>query len=287
MLTLPRTALIVGGSGGIGAAVARRLAGAGARVFLVGRDLTRLEQRAHELRGQTVAFAAADASRSTEMLRAVERCARELGDPDILVNAAGVHGPIGPFRTLSADEWWRAVEVNLRGTANACSAVVEGMAGRGWGRIINFSGGGATAPRPAFSAYASAKAAIVRFTETLAEELRGTGVTVNAIAPGMVDTPLHDSILAAGEAAGADYAETRKMRSGTGAAVSAEPAAQLTAWLASDEAAWLSGKLVSAVHDPWREWGRTEVAELSGRPWLTLRRLDAHTIASLSRGQSA
>jgi NAD(P)-dependent dehydrogenase (short-subunit alcohol dehydrogenase family) len=276
-------AVVTGGGRGIGAAVARALAVAGARLFLVARTAAELEQVANGIdgTGAEADFAAADVADEASVERAVHECTLRFGAPDVLVNAAAVHGPIGALWEVDTEEWWRAHRINLLGTMLCCRAVIPGMRARGRGRIINFSGGGATAPRPGSSAYASSKTAVVRLTETLAEELRGSGVTVNAIAPGTVDTRLQDDVIAAGPAAGADYDIVERLRAtGTGG-VPAELAAALTVYLASDAAASLTGRLISAPHDDWKSWDEMQLLMLADSPWLTLRRLDTHTLRAL------
>src|SRR6185295_16249153 len=121
-----------------------------------------------------------------------------IGEITILVNNAGVCGPMRRVEDSDWDAWVRAIEVNLFGTALMSRAVIPLMRARGYGKIINLSGGGATAPLPRFSAYAASKAAVVRLTETLAEELRDARIDVNAIAPGALNTRLLDEVLAAG-----------------------------------------------------------------------------------------
>jgi NAD(P)-dependent dehydrogenase (short-subunit alcohol dehydrogenase family) len=279
-----RVALVTGAGRGIGAAVARELARNGARVLLVSRTQAELDAVAGVIRaeGGVARLFAADVTQREAVREAVAACAAELGDsPSILVNAAGVYGPIGRLWEIDEDAWWQAQEVNVRGTMLACAAVLPSLVERGWGRIVNFSGGGATAPLPRFSAYAAAKAAVVRLTETLAEEVRDHGITVNAIAPGAVDTRLQDAVLAAGAAAGDLYERMLRMRQTGEGGVPPELAAGLAAWLASDAAAGITGKLISAPHDGWQEWGNAELAKLASSPWLTLRRLDEFTLRPL------
>lgn len=280
-----RTALIVGGGRGIGAATARACAAEGAAVFLVSRSAAELAGVAHMIgaAGGTASFATADVSDAAQLDEAVAACTSSLGEPDILIAAAAVHGPIGRSWEVDPAEWFRAQQINVFGTLLACTAVIPGMIRRGWGRIITFSGGGATAPRPGFSAYAASKAAVVRLTETLALELAGHGITVNAIAPGAVDTRLHDSVLAAGPRAGAAYVQTQALRESGAGGVPAELAAALAVFLASDAAAELTGKLISAPHDAWREWNDAQLAALASSDWLTLRRLDRFTLGRLDR----
>lgn len=278
-----KVALVTGGGRGIGAAIARAFAAEGARVFLVSRTRSELERVASRLATapSAVGYHAADVSDPRAVAAAVEECASSLGPIDVLVNAAGIYGPIGLTWDVDAEEWARAVDVNLMGTLHPCRAVIPGMLERGGGRIINFSGGGATAPLPRFSAYAATKAAVVRLTETLAEELAPHGVMVNAVAPGAIDTTLQDEVIAAGERAGELHERMRRLRENGEGATPMEVPVALAVFLASDAAAGLSGKLVSAPHDGWRDWDADRIAELMARPWLTLRRIDPYTIRPL------
>ena len=127
---------------------------------------------------------------------------------DILVNNAGVYGPMGPIEENDWEAWVRAIQINLFGTVLMSRAVIPIFRGQNYGKIINLSGGGATAPLPRMSSYAASKAAVVRLTETLAEELRDAHVDVNAIAPGALNTRLLDEVLAAGPSASARRSTT-------------------------------------------------------------------------------
>ena len=279
-----RTAFVTGGGRGIGEAIARALAAEGARVFVMSRTAAELERVVAAIRGEggEADFAEADVADAAQATRAVRRCDVSLGPPAVLVNAAGVYGPIGPFREVDAAAWKRALDVNVMGTVHCCQAVLPVMIANGNGRIINLSGGGATSPLPRFTAYAASKAAVVRFSETLAEEVREHGVTVNAIAPGAVDTRLQDEVMLAGARSGDLFDRIRRLReTGEGGVPAALPAA-LAVFLASDAAASLTGKLISAPHDGWQDWDAARIADLAASDWLTLRRLDAHTLAPLA-----
>lgn len=289
-MTASRVVMVTGAGRGIGAAVARAFAADSAAVFLVSRTAAELSRVADEIRkaGGRAEYAQADVSVQSAVADAARRCEAELGAPDVLVNAAGVYGPIGATWEVDAAQWWRSQEINVLGTLLTCQAVLPQMIARRSGCIINFSGGGATAPLPRFSAYAAAKAAVVRLTETLAEEVREFGIRVNAIAPGAVDTRLQDEVLAAGAAAGQLYDRMRALRETGAGGVPAELPATLAVFLASDAAAALTGKLVSAPHDAWRDWDGARLEQLAAGAWLTLRRLDPFTLQQLEQqGESA
>jgi NAD(P)-dependent dehydrogenase (short-subunit alcohol dehydrogenase family) len=168
-----------------------------------------------------------------------------------LVNAAAITGPVGLLNENDVDEWIATIRVNLVGTMLPCRSALRHFRQRGYGKIVNFSGGGATGPRPRFSAYASAKAAVVRLTEILAYENRGIGIDINAIAPGAVITRMLSDVLNAGpEKAGEEVhkqALDQKVKGGE----PPERAAQLCVRLLSSETDGLSGRLISAVWDDW------------------------------------
>ena len=214
----------------------------------------------------------ADISRPDGVERVVAHALERLDRIDVLVNNAGIYGPKGLTEEVPWDEWEHAVRVNLLGSVMCCRAVVPHFRANGYGKIIQLSGGGATAPLPRLSAYAASKAAVVRFAETLAEELRGTGVDVNAIAPGALNTRLLDEVLDAGpERVGASFfARAVEQRASGG--TSLEVAAQLAVFLASGESDGITGKLISAPWDSWAEFPERKT-DLESSDVYTLRRI--------------
>lgn len=277
-----KSAIITGAGRGIGEAVALAFAREGARLTLAARSAGEIQGVAGRIRalGGVAEAVPTDVSRLDQVERLIETAA-QAGPIDVLINCAGAYGPVGPFSQTDLKAWVQAIEINLLGTVYCCRAVLPHMIPRRQGKIINFSGGGATAPLPRFSAYATSKAAVVRLTETLAEELRGHNIQANAIAPGMVDTRLQDAALAAGDQAGELAARLRQLRASGRGGTSPEVAAQLAVFLASDASGGLTGKLIAAPHDGWQSWDARRIAELMEQPWLTLRRLDAHTLRPL------
>jgi 3-oxoacyl-[acyl-carrier protein] reductase len=278
-----RVAVITGGGRGIGEAIAARFAAEGARLVLASRTASELERVAERCQslGAECSVCVADVSNTKQARRPVEHALDQFDRIDVLVNAAGVYGPIGPIIEVDLDEWVRALEINLLGTLFACSAALPAMIARGGGKIINFSGGGATSPLPRFSAYGVSKAAVVRLTETLAEEVKPYGICVNAIAPGAVDTRLQDDVLAAGDRAGALHGQIRSLRESGAGGTPIDVPANLALFLASDESDGLTGRLISAPHDPWEKWDAATIKSLDGTPWYTLRRIDPFTVKPL------
>jgi NAD(P)-dependent dehydrogenase (short-subunit alcohol dehydrogenase family) len=257
-----RNALITGATQGLGLEIARAYLDAGAAgVCVCGRASTSLERAATELSelagpGQLVAAEVADVSAPADVERLVRSARERLGELTILVCNAGVYGPMGTLARTDWSEWVRAVEINLFGSVLAARVVVPHFIRRGYGKIIQLSGGGATRPLPGLSAYAASKAAAVRFAETLAGELREHHVDVNAIAPGGLDTRMLDEVLAAGPGrVGEDYYEQalKQRRSG---GVPLRRGAELAVFLGSAASDGITGKLLSAVWDPWRELPR-------------------------------
>ena len=198
--------LITGASEGFGLAVAERCLAEGADVAICARSPERIERAGVALRASAAARTSAWWRRSrmfrilVEVKALVANAARELGGLDGLVNNAGIYGPKGLIEEVDWAEWVaRDRDQPASARCCRCRAVAAASCGAAAaGKIVNLSGGGATAPLPRLSAYAASKAAVVRFTETLAEELRGTGIDMNAVAPGALNTRLLDEVLAAG-----------------------------------------------------------------------------------------
>jgi len=278
-----KVAIITGGGRGIGEAVALAFAGEGARMTIASRTQTELDQvaaRIQEQGGQVQAIRT-DVSNRDDVARLIETTLTTYSQIDILVNAAGVYGPIGPMWDVDIDEWFRAFQINLLGTFMCCHAILPHMIERRQGKIVNFSGGGATSPLPRFTAYGVSKTAIVRLTETLAEEIKEFNIQVNAIAPGAVDTSLQDNVLAAGERAGDLLERIRRLRETGEGGVPRELPAELVVFLASEDSDGLTGKLIAAPYDGWESWDADRIAEVMSEAWFTLRRMDPYTLRPL------
>lgn len=250
-------ALITGGSQGLGKVIAEHFLREGANVVLCARSEKDLSATRAELAkkfpAQKVFARTCDVASETQVNELVAFALRELGSLDALVLNAGIYGPMGATESVSLDEWRRALDINLFGVLLPSRAVIPHFKKAGRGKIVVLSGGGATNPLPNISAYAASKAAVIRLMETLAEELKNFHVDVNAIAPGALATRLVDEVLAAGaDKVGAAFFEKNKKWKEKGA-VPLELGASLAVYLASAESNGITGKLISAQWDPWKD----------------------------------
>lgn len=240
----------------------------------MGRNRNELAELKRTIRasGGDCMFVVADLSKAASIARAVGEAERRMERIDVLINAAGVQGPIGRFENVDPDAWARTIHVNLIGSAYLLRWVLPGMISRKFGRIVMFSGGGAVSPRPRFSAYAASKAGVVRLAETLAAEVQPFGITINSVAPGAINTRMLDEVITAGEGAGSEFEAAVERRQNGGDDL--RRTCDLVLFLAVDAARGLTGKLVSAQHDAWETWeGRG--SELNKTDLLTLRRVNS------------
>lgn len=273
-----RTAIVTGASRGLGKAIAARLIADGADVMLTGRDADVLLATGQELAAarpdssQRVVWQSGDVAVAADVERLVATTVGQLGRVDVLVSNAGVYGPLGLIEDVDLTEWVQAIEINLLGTVYACRAVVPLMRKQGGGKIIILSGGGATSPLPRVSAYAASKAGVVRFAETLAEEVKDAGIDVNSVAPGALNTRLTDQIVEAGPEKVGKGLYDRAVQWQAGSATPLDVGADLVAFLASGESDGITGRLIAAVWDPWRSFP-AQREKIAASDVYTLRRI--------------
>jgi 3-oxoacyl-[acyl-carrier protein] reductase len=267
-----KVCLIAGASGAIGASVARRFFEEGARLALTYRT-----GRPAILNGELVEDQRRIVSYQLDITEwqktesRVQEIAETFSGIDVLVNCTGVVGPIGPFETLDIHEWVRTIETNLMGSVHLARAVIPIMKERGRGKIVLFSGGGAAYGRPYFTPYSSSKAALVRFAESLAQELESANIQVNAVAPGPVNSRMWKEMRAAAPVGGKALIRELKEMDETGGA-SPDRAAGLAAFLASDRSNRLTGRLLSAIWDDW-EHLEGQMEKITSSDAWTLRRM--------------
>lgn len=272
-----RAAIITGANQGLGRVIAQHFVREGADVLLTARNEGLLDQARRELQsiaipGQKVLAMRQDVADRKSCDAVIAKASSDLPNLSILVNNAGVYGPMGPIEEIDWEQWIEAIQINLMGTVYMCRAIIPHLKSHRYGKIINLSGGGATSPLPRISAYAASKAAVVRMTETLAEELREWNIDVNSIAPGALNTRLLDEVLAAGpqKVGRSFYQRSLKQRDEGGAPL--ERGAALATLLASSASDGITGRLISAVWDDWQKLPEMR-EQLAKSDVFTLRRI--------------
>ena len=270
-------AIITGANQGLGFEIAKQFILEGAHVMLCARNAERLEQAKQALsqlapNHHKILTRATNIADKNQVEALIADTLTELGRIDIVVANAGVYGTKGPIDEIDWDEWCEAIDINLKGTVLICRTALPSMKKNRSGKIIFISGGGATKPLPYLSAYAASKAAVVRFAETLAEEVQDFNIDVNSVAPGALNTRLLDEILAAGpEKVGKSfYDQSIKQQSNGGTPLNV--GAALCVFLASSQSDGITGRLISAVWDPWKKLP-DYLNEIKNSDIYTLRRI--------------
>jgi NAD(P)-dependent dehydrogenase (short-subunit alcohol dehydrogenase family) len=269
--------IITGASRGLGAYITKAMWHEGANLLLVARSKNALEDLYNSLQHdamphQKAGIAVADLTDPDAISHIMNEVQNIWQNLHVLVNNAGILGPVGPVWENNWEQWQETLRVNLLAPIALCRACVPWMKRGGGGKIINLSGGGATGPRPNFSAYAVSKTGIVRFTEILAQEVREANIWVNSVAPGALKTDMLRAIVEAGPQKGGakDYHQALKHLETEGNDL--EQAAALCVFLASAASDGITGKLISAVWDPWRALPG-KLADLQDTDIYTLRRI--------------
>jgi NAD(P)-dependent dehydrogenase (short-subunit alcohol dehydrogenase family) len=250
------TALITGAGRGIGKRLAIGFAQSGMRIGLLGRsqgelDVTKLEIEhaggvAHRFRVDVRDF--------EQLSAAVDRMTALYGQVHVMVANAAIIGPIGPFAEHRPRDWKEVFETNVIGVLNACRTVLPQMIQRRGGKILVIADSSSSTPRPNFAPYSASKAAVVRFVESVAEEVRDHNVQINCFSPGGAYTSMTDDILEADERAGSKEVEEAEQIRLTGG-IPAERQIQLALFLSSERSNHLTGKLID-VTDDWKKLER-------------------------------
>ena len=265
--------LLTGSRTGIGLHLARGLVEEGHEMWGLSRQPQAAFEQQCATRGLAFRSARCDVAEWTQIAAVREALGKMWEHLDALICCAGSQAPIGPSMKLDPAAWSRNLRLNLDGTfycIRACHDLLLRAPRRG--KIVCFSGGGATGPRPNFSAYACAKAGVVRLVETLAAEWAGQPVDINAVAPGAIPTRMTEEVLALGPAVAGEkeYAQAQKQMIAGGAPL--EKVTGLVKFLLSPDSDGISGRLLSAPWDPWPTL-RERRAELAQSDIYTLRRI--------------
>ena len=231
-----RKALVTGGAGGIGAATAARLAAEGAEVWVGDIDAEGAERVAAEIAGHAVELDVTE-------IESARAAVAEAGALDVLVNNAGTD-EFGFFTQTTPEQWQRVIAINLVGVLNCTAAALAGMQEAGYGRIVSISSEAGRVGSKGSAVYSAAKGGVIAFTKAIARENGRYGINANAIAPGPIETPLLMGARELGEL-GEKLIETMRAATQLGRLGKPEEVAAAVAFLASDDAAFITGQTLS------------------------------------------
>jgi len=272
-----KVAIITGASEGLGFEIAKKFILEGANITICSRNKRNLKLAKKSLikilhSNQKILVIPADVSKQSDVKKIINLTIKKFGKCNILVNNAGIYGPKGKIENINWKDWKKTIEINLFGSILMCRHLIKYFKKKKYGKIIQLSGGGATSPLPNLSAYAASKAAIVRFMETLALEVRDFNIDINSIAPGALNTKMLDEVINSGpNKVGVDFYKRALKQKKTGG-TSLNYGSELAVFLASSESDGISGRLISAVWDNWKEWPK-HINKLSNSDVYTLRRI--------------
>ncbi len=264
--------LITGGGSGIGAALARDLGADGNSVIICGRK----EKNLNDVAGKSknIYYHTCDVSDENSVIDLLNFVKSKFKHIDVIINSAGLFGAIGRFDKTDSQMWKKSFEINMFGVYLVTKHFLDLLLRSDVKKIINFSGGGAFGAFPNYSAYAVSKAAVVRFSENIAVELKDLGVQVNCVAPGFVATEIHDATLQVGEGTAGEHFKKTKMQLKEGA-VPMEVVVDCIKFLISSESDGLTGKTISASFDKWNtETFKKSVRQITDSELYTMRRIN-------------
>ncbi len=225
-----RLAIVTGGARGIGAGIAARLAGDGARIIVWDVDLAPLSAAPFE----PVEALSVDVGDLAAVADAFAAAESTHGPVDILVNNAGINGPVGPAWEIAEADWTRVLKTNLSGVWHGCRAAVPAMVARGYGRIVNVASIAGKEGVPFIAGYSAAKGGVIALTKAVAREIADTGVTVNCIAPALTETPLFAQMTR-------DHIDAMTAKIPMGRTARIAEIADMVAWIASEECSFTTG----------------------------------------------
>lgn len=250
---MAKVAVVTGGATGIGLAIARRLARAGFDIAVADVDGAGADAAAEQLRegGRRTAAIPCDVGDRHSALRMAEEAGRILGDIDLLVNNAGIVR-LGPLGSFSEQDWRNLFRVNVDGVFFCCQAVLPRMLARRQGNIVNIASWNGKLGAPHFGAYSATKFAVIGLTQALAREVASSGIRVNAVCPGVVaGTPMRAQVEREGQAFGLPPSSERARLIPLGRLGTPEDIANVVAFLASEEASYMTGQAINVTGGLW------------------------------------
>lgn len=227
-----QVAVVTGGAQGLGLAIARRLASEGASIVIWDVDFANFDPEHAGF--EPAATVKVDVTLASAVISAMDDLVATFGRIDVMVNNAGITGPVVPVEQYRLEDWMRVLALDLTAVFLCCRACVPHMKERGYGRIVNVASIGGKEPVPGICAYGAAKAGVIGFTKSIARELAGTGILANCIAPAMVETDILKQMTPR-------FVEESRAKIPLGRFITAEEVATAAAFAASPECSFATG----------------------------------------------
>lgn len=272
MISSGHNILITGGGTGIGRALTIEFSNLGNQVFICGRREGKLKETS--VGNENIRYFLCDVSCEEDIINFKKFVQTQAKNIDIIINGAGLLGAIGRFDQTDSNLWKTTLDINIFGTYLITKHFIPLLLKSKVKKIINFSGGGAFNSFPNYSAYAVSKAAVVRFSETIANELANEGVQVNCVAPGFVATEIHGATLSTSKELAGDHYEFTKDKLNAGS-VPIELVVNCVKFLISKKSNGLTGKTISASFDKWgSEEFQNSIELINNSDLYTMRRIN-------------
>ena len=272
-----KVVVITGASMGIGFEISKQYLLHGADLMVCSSNLLKIKKAYKKLlmikkKDQRIFYLKVDVSSEAQIKKLIKYTIKKFKKIDILINNAGIYGPKGFIENIDWQEWVKTIKINLLGPVLLCKEVIPYFKKRNQGKIIQLSGGGAAAPLPMISGYATSKAGIVRFIETFSEEVKDYNIQINSVAPGAINTGMLREVLKAGPKKIGEKAYKKALLQKKLGGSSLKDACDLILFLGSKNSNGISGKLISAIWDDWKIWPKYK-SILSKSDLFTLRRI--------------
>ena len=272
-----KVVIITGASKGLGYQIAKSYLKNGSNLMICSSNPHKIEKAYNKLKklkkkNQKISYATIDVSSQKQVEKLVAHTIKKFKKIDILINNAGIYGPKGFIEKISWEAWVKTIKVNLFGSILLCRAVLPHFKSYNKGKIIQLSGGGVAGPLPRISGYGVSKAGIVKFIESLSEEVKKYNIDINSVAPGAINTDMLKEVLKAGPKKIGMYFYKKALKQKRLGGTSFKKACDLILFLGSERSDGIKGKLISALWDDWKNFDKHKKI-LQNSDIYTLRRI--------------
>ena len=272
-----KVAVITGASRGIGFEISKQFLIDGFNISICSRNKSNLIKAEKKLqkfnkKKKNIFINKIDISYEAQVKKLIDQTFKKFKRIDVIVNNAGVYGPMGPIEKINLYKWKKALNVNLLGALYLLTYGIPILKKKKYSKFIQLSGGGATNPTPFINSYGASKAAVVRLMETISFEVKKYKIDINSVAPGPINTQMLDEVIQSGPKIVGKEVFQKALKQKKNGGVTFRPCIELISFLASYKSNGITGKLISALWDNWKKWPKN-LNKISDKDVYTLRRI--------------